>query len=195
MSEWMEVKSVLDQKMKSVDDDEMKILEKRISLLDSSIELFNTTILKYTEEQRNVIEKTATDIFKILRSKESFSKLMINENYGLSIVTTDGRILNRNEWRSAGEEQIVALALIGALNKCSYIVGPIMMDTPFGRLDLAHGEKVMTYLPSMADQLILMATDRELRASDLEKIQDKIQSDYTIEYFGPETGSKFRLTR
>lgn len=195
MSEWMEVKSVLDQKMKSVDDDEMKILEKRISLLDSSIELFNTAILKYTEGQRNVVEKMATDIFKILRSKESFSRLMINENYGLSIVTTDGRILNRSEWRSAGEEQIVALALIGALNKCSQIVGPIMMDTPFGRLDLAHGEKVMSYLPSMADQIIIVATDRELRASDLEKIQDKIQSDYTIEYYGPDTGSKFRLTR
>jgi hypothetical protein len=42
---------------------------------------------------------------------------------------------------SAGSEQIVALSLIGALNRCATREGPVVMDTPFGRLDRRHGSE------------------------------------------------------
>ena len=44
--------------------------------------------------------------------------------------------------RSAGAEQIVALSLIEALNFHGRRKGPMLMDTPAGRLDKSHREKM-----------------------------------------------------
>jgi len=88
------------------------------------------------ESVREEVEKISTEIFLKIRSKEEFKSLEINENFGLSIITENGSILDKSEWRSAGEEQIVALSLIGALNKCAHINAPLFMDTPFFDMDL-----------------------------------------------------------
>ena len=104
-----------------------------------------------------------TDVFRRIRSKESFDHLEINEQFGLGIVTRSGDVLDRGEWRSSGEEQLVALALIGALNSCTQAKAPVMMDAPFARLDTEHGERVLRYVSDLADQVILLVTDREFR--------------------------------
>lgn len=37
------------------------------------------------------------------------------------------------------------------------------MDTPFGRLDYKHGDKVIRMLPDLASQVLLLVTDREMK--------------------------------
>ena len=190
-----EIKSELNQKITSIDETELNILSKRINIMKSLIQLYEDAISIYTEERKKDVEKEATKIFRKLRSKKDFDKLCINDNYGLSIITTSGEILDKSEWRSAGEEQLVAISLIGALNNCSKIEAPISMDTPFGRLDLKHGGRVMSYLPNMSDQIILFATDREIRDEDLSHLKGKLKSDYTLEHLGEKLGSKIKKTR
>jgi DNA sulfur modification protein DndD len=188
-------KSELDQKISSIDERELNILAARIDMLKSLSSLFEDAISIYRQERRMDVEKEASVIFRNLRSKKDFDKLQINDNFGLSIITTAGRILNKSEWRSAGEEQLVAISLIGALNKCSQINAPVSMDTPFGRLDLKHGGKVMSYLPNLSDQIIIFATDREIRDDDLEVVSGMIHSDYTLEHISESTGTRIRKTR
>ena len=188
-------KSEIDQKLTSIDKKELNILDTRINVISSLIDIFETAINQYVEEKRNDVEREASEIFKNLRSKEDFTKLIINENYGLGILTSEGTILDKNEWRSAGEEQLVALSLIGALNKCSNVEAPIMMDTPFGRLDLKHGQRVLSYLPKMSKEVILLATDREIREDDLKEVKANIKTDYTIKYISEKEGSKISKTR
>jgi len=190
-----EYKSELNQKITSIDKRELNILDKRIELINTLSQLFDEAISIYTEERKKDVEKEATEIFRMLRSKIDFDSLSINDNYGLSIITTTGESLNKSEWRSAGEEQLVAISLIGALNKCSQIEAPIVMDTPFGRLDLKHGGRVMTFLPKMSNQIILFATDREVRDEDLSHLKGYIKSDYTLEHIGEKIGSKIIITR
>jgi len=188
-------KSDLDQQITSVNEVELNILGKRIELLKSLVIIYDEAISIYTQERKIDVETAATSIFRQLRSKEDFDKLQINDNFGLSIVTTTGRILDKSEWRSAGEEQLVAISLLGALNKCSQIKAPISMDAPFGRLDLKHGGRVMSYLPDLSDQIIIFATDREIRDEDLEVISGMIKSDYTLEYVSERLGTRIRKTR
>ena len=69
------------------------------------------------------------------------------------------------------------------------------MDTPFGRLDLKHGAKVMSFLPSLSDQIIIFATDREIRDDDLNNIIDVIKSDYTLEHKSESIGTRINPTR
>jgi len=112
----------------------------------------------------------------------------------LSIITEKGKSLDRGEWRSSGEEQLVALALIGALNKCAQIKAPVFMDTPFGRFDTKHGEKVLKFLPKLADQVVLLVTDREFRKGDEAVLEENIRDDFTIKYLGENEGSVIKKT-
>ncbi|MFQ5910884.1 MAG: hypothetical protein ACE5IJ_09235, partial [Thermoplasmata archaeon] len=150
---------------------------------------------QYRNERRSNVETVATSIFRDIRTKESFESLSINEQFGLNIMTTDGTVLDRAEWRSAGEEQIVALALVGALNRCANVEAPVFMDTPFGRLDTRHGERVLRFLPNLANQVVLLVTDREFRKGDEQYLEGKIRSDQTVMHRGEEKGSFMVETR
>jgi len=175
--------------LKSINQNELNIIEKRIKTTSLLIELFESSISKFRSDKREEVEKISTEIFLKIRSKTDFKSLEINNNFGLSIITQSNEKLNKSEWRSAGEEQIVALSLIGALNKCAQINAPLFMDTPFSRLDTSHGESVLKYISSMADQVVLLVTDREFRIEDEKILQDKIVTDYTVIHRGEERGS------
>ena len=185
----LSTQSALNQQLASINREELNILTKKISYIREVSAVFEESISIYRDERRKEVESKATEIFKQIRSKEDFSRLEINENFGLSIVTKDGTRLNKAEWRSAGEEQIVALALIGALNKCAQIKAPVFMDAPFGRLDIKHGQRVLTYLPNMSDQVVIFVTDREFSKEDEAYLEGKIKSDYTLKYISEDEGS------
>ncbi len=82
-----------------------------------------------------MVEKDATNLFKRLISEPDYAGLNINESYGLTIMHKDKQAI---PVRSAGAEHIVALSLMGALQKNAPLRGPIIMDSPFGRLDEIH---------------------------------------------------------
>lgn len=195
LSEDLEISSLLDQKLASINQDELNILKKRIDLLTSTESVFEDAISIYCENRRKDVETESTNIFKKLRSKTDFDRLEINENFGLSIITNTGVALNRAEWRSAGEEQIVAFSLVGALNKCAQVEAPIFMDAPLGRLDIEHGKRVIEYIPAMSEQIVLLVTDREFSKEEESLISDKIKSDHTLIYRGEERGSHIINTK
>jgi DNA sulfur modification protein DndD len=60
---------------------------------------------------------------------------------------------------------VVALALMGALQRNAPLRGPIVMDSPFGRLDEAHTGQVIQALPEMAAQVILLVYEAEVGQS------------------------------
>jgi len=185
----LDAKANLEQKMASIDQEELKVLKKRIQAVKAIAEVIDAAVCAYRDERRSDVEKKASDIFREIRTKESFSRLEINEQFGLNIITDDGTVLNRAEWRSSGEEQIVALALIGALNRCAQVRAPVFMDTPFGRLDTKHGKKVLTFLPKFSDEVVLLVTDREFRKGDENYLEGKIMSDHTVLHKGEKQGS------
>jgi len=190
-----EVKSDLEQKIRNIPKKELRQLEALITEISRISKVFNDAISEYREQKKSEVEAEATKIFNRLKSKSEFTGLEINDRYGLSITTSIGVVLDRAEWRSAGEEQIVALSLIGALNECSGAKAPVFMDTPFGRLDLTHSKRVMEFLPSLSDQVVLLVTDKELRLGEETALIGKIKTDLTVEHKGEEEGSIIKKTK
>ena len=185
----LENKNELDRKIASIPQEQLQKLNKKIEFIEKLRKVFEKSVSSFREEQKARVEDTATEIFRQIRSKEEFNRLEINNQYGLSIITNQNMVLNRSEWRSSGEEQLVALSLIGALNNCAQVEAPIFMDTPFGRLDVEHGERVLKYLPNMSKQLVLLVTDREFREGDEVHLSGNIKTDLTVMYKGEEEGS------
>lgn len=151
---------------------------RRRDLYDNLYNLFDEGVSVYRERLRKKVEKDATILFLELTGEPDYVGLQINENYGLAIVHKNSRII---PVRSAGAEHIVALSLMGALQKNAPLRGPIIMDSPFGRLDEVHTTQVVKALPSMADQVILLVYESELKPQAARnQLLGKLRSEYKM---------------
>jgi len=153
----------------------------RLVALYSSLEdIFEKGVATLRDRQRVRVQDYASNAFRNLTSEPDYAQLEINENYGLTILDAKGRSVQE---RSAGAEQIVALSLIDGLNRAGRRGGPIVMDTPFGRLDWVHRANVLRYLPEMAEQVILLVHEGEL------------DPQRELPILGPRVGAMYRIKR
>lgn len=84
---------------------------------------------------------------------------------------------------SAGEKQIYAIAMLEALAKTSGRQLPIIIDTPLGRLDSRHREKLINnYFPHASHQVIILSTDTEVDKSFYEDLNKYVSHCYHISY-------------
>ncbi|WP_366555915.1 AAA family ATPase [Aquibaculum sediminis] len=150
----------------------------KVSLCSDLEKVFSQSIEQLRDKLRKRVEELANEAFKHLTTQKSYRGLEINDNYGLQIVDASGRHV---AVRSAGAEQIVALSLIDGLNRTGRAAGPVIMDTPFGRLDLNHRDNILSYLPSVTSQFVLLVHSGEIRKeTDLAVIAERIGAVYEI---------------
>jgi len=82
----------------------------------------------------------------------------------LKFLNAAGEPLKHNNF-SAGESEIIALALLWSVNKVSSKNMPIIIDSPLNRLDNKHREKfVEQFIKNSQSQIILLSTDEEFRS-------------------------------
>ena len=122
--------------------------------------IFSQSIERLRDKLRDTVQARADEAFHKMTTQSAYRGLEINRNYGLSIIDDLGRKVTV---RSAGAEQVVALSLIDGLNRTGRVAGPVVMDTPFGRLDLKHRDNILTYLPSATSQFVLLVHSGEIR--------------------------------
>lgn len=136
--------------------------DRKVALLTRLHDLLDEAVADFRERLRERIEEDATAVFRVLSAEPDYDRLRINDGYGLTILHRDHRpVVNR----SSGYEHIVALSLIAALQRCSPMSGPIITDSPFGRLDRTHKRHVLRALPQLTDQVLLLVHDDELDRS------------------------------
>jgi DNA sulfur modification protein DndD len=151
---------------------------RRTSLYADLLALFSASVDRYRDALRDHVQRDATRLFASLTSEPDYVALNISDNYGLTIVHRDGGEI---PVRSAGAEHIVALSLMGALQRNAPLRGPIVMDSPFGRLDETHTTKVIQALPSMANQVVLLAYQSELDPEAARKdLGNHLKAEYRI---------------
>lgn len=130
------------------------VLELKDEVSAGLLELFGAALERYQSDLLNRVEDQASKLFMEVRAEDEYARLKIHDGYGLTIVDESGTEV---QGHSAGYEHLVALSLIAALQRCSPVQGPIVMDSPFGRLDEVHTRNVVTALPQVADQVVLLA--------------------------------------
>lgn len=162
----------------------------KVSLCSDLEKVFSHSIEQLRDKLRKRVEDLANEAFKHMTTQKSYRGLEINDNYGLQIVDASGRHV---AVRSAGAEQIVALSLIDGLNRTGRAAGPVIMDTPFGRLDVNHRDNILSYLPSVTSQLVLLVHSGEIRReTDLAVIAERVGAVYEI---GEISSTQSRLER
>ncbi|WCM92875.1 AAA family ATPase [Acidovorax sp. NCPPB 2350] len=165
-----------------------KGLATQAALFEALREIFDSAVEEFRQRLRVDVEREASEIHKALSADPGYGGLKINEQFGLSLMNDRGRIITD---RSAGSEQIVALSLIGALNRCATREGPIIMDTPFGRLDRRHRHNILKFAPNFGAQVVLLVQSGELeRDRDLVDLAPHVAREYRVERDGASDRSK-----
>ncbi len=181
-SELQETKSNI-QKLQSqldqISGNELESERERREMYEDLVELFDRGVDEYRDRLRKRVQQDASDIFIQLTTEPEYKKLRINDNYGLTIIHEDGDEIGV---RSAGAEHVVALALMGALQNNAPLQGPIIMDSPFGRLDEGHVKNVVEALPNLTDQVMLLVYRDEINPETArELLKGKLRKEYSLE--------------
>jgi len=117
----------------------------------------------------------------LLRKKGLITGVELDpEQLVLALRGPDGRNL-LPERLSAGERQLLAVAILWALSRACGRALPHIVDTPLGRLDSTHRSHIVQrYFPSASHQVILLSTDEEITPSYWDKIRRHVGHAYTL---------------
>lgn len=143
---------------------------------------------------RNVaaIENSILRSFKQLIGKtELITRVRLNpDSLEMSVDTNegDGQPIER---LSAGERQLLAVAILWGLSQIAQRDVPWVVDTPLGRLDGFHRERLArNYFPSAAHQVVILSTDEEFDSDLRTLIEPFISREYLIEFVEEDHGSR-----
>jgi DNA sulfur modification protein DndD len=120
---------------------------------------------------------------QLLRKTSLVSRLTIDPvSFAITLYGQDGQELPSDRL-SAGERQLLAVALLWGLAKASGRPLPTAIDTPLGRLDATHrAHLVERYFPYASHQVLLLSTDEEITGEYLARLQPWIGRTYHLEY-------------
>ena len=120
---------------------------------------------------------------RLLRKESLITGLSIDpRTFAMTLFGADRRALSP-ERLSAGERQLLAVSIIGALARASGRSLPVVIDTPLGRLDSVHRDRLVErYFPFASHQVILLSTDKEIDRAHYEKLAPYIGRAYTLHH-------------
>ncbi|NLT05183.1 MAG: DNA sulfur modification protein DndD [Solirubrobacterales bacterium] len=128
-----------------------------------------------SEQQRlQQIELDAARYFnRLSRKGEMLSGIVIDrESFRIRVIRWDGTELPK-ERLSAGEKQLLAIAILWALSQASRRPLPVVVDTPLARLDAEHRRRLLTeYLPHVSHQVVVLSTDTEVDVAAAAQLDD-----------------------
>ncbi|MBB5871902.1 DNA sulfur modification protein DndD [Allocatelliglobosispora scoriae] len=141
-------------------------------------------ILRAKATQRHVqrIQSMVFDSLRLLLRKEHLIReVSIDpETCSMELLNNDGRPV-RPRSLSAGERQLLAVALLAGLARASGRMLPVVIDTPLGRLDQDHRMRfVQSYLPNASHQVIVLSTDTEITPDVLDTLREADVVSHTI---------------
>jgi DNA sulfur modification protein DndD len=119
----------------------------------------------------------------LLRKEQLVTGIKIDaKTYAVELTGRNGRPLSPKEL-SAGERQLLAVALLWGLARAAGKPLPVVIDTPLGRLDGSHREHLLDrYFPAASHQVILLSTDTEIDELAYDRLARHIGREYRLEF-------------
>jgi len=172
-------------------DDRVRRQRERMQEAREVLSAFRSEVLRKNLRR---IEAAVLECFQhLVRKSRLVSNLSINpDTFTLTLTQANGRILPRRDL-SAGESQLLSVAMLWGLGRVSGIPLPIVIDTPLGRLDSKHRTNLVThYFPRASHQVIILSTDEEVRDNRLKDLEPSIAKSYLLEYLEDEDRTSVR---
>ena len=163
-------------------------LLKRRDLTTKVIEYLERELEDYENSARSAILKMVNDVLEQTSRKSFSAKLERDFSLWMKLDSTQGAAP-----KSGGENQLLSLAFISALTNFSKkrrgasggkwvagTVAPLILDSPFGQLDPTYRESTATFIPKMADQVIMLVSGTQGDPTVLNAIDSRIGAEYVL---------------
>lgn len=195
-----------------IEDKEVEIEELKDEIDEQRDERDEALLAKRRQKAAELVEEELDRAFEDLKDKvRKLSNKKIRETFG-SIASKDltAEITEDFElkiWqriggervevdKSTGERQIASLAFIGSLvaiarqryeadSDSEYFTGgiyPLVMDSPFGALDMEHRREVSRVIPELANQVVVFATDSQWKGPVEEEMSPMVDKQYWLDF-------------
>lgn len=161
--------------------DEAVRITKRSEMIVQVIEKYLVALQK---RKADLLGSTITECYKKLASKRNLIARVAVEPETLEYhyFTSEGEVVPKDSL-SAGEKQIMILAILWSLAICSKQKLPVIIDTPLSRLDSHHRKSIIKkYFPNASQQTIILSTDSEVDQKYYEMMKSDIGDEYTLVY-------------
>lgn len=178
-SEYSKYAELILSKLEGQDDSERVMKYSKIAM--NILEEYTTRL---QSEKTKILALTITECYHKLANKQNLIEEIIMDPKTLDII-----YLNKEEKEvpkeslSAGEKQLMVIAILWALAKCSKKKLPVIIDTPLSRLDSEHRSALITtYFPNASEQTIILSTDSEIDSTYYEMMKDSVGDEFTLNY-------------
>jgi DNA sulfur modification protein DndD len=157
--------------------------ETRIQLVDRTQRVLKEFASDLRREKGRMLEeKLAVRFNDLCRKQDLVEAVQVDPETFAITLYRQGEAFARAQL-SAGERQILAVATMWALREVSGVPMPVILDTPFGRLDSEHRLRMIHgYLPRASHQVILLITDAEVDGEIVSRLGPVISRVYDLTY-------------
>lgn len=128
------------------------------------------------------LQKHINSMYERLMHKEDMVEKVAfsHEGFRIRLVGFDGEEIDRRKL-SEGEKSLLALSVQFGLSQISERKLPIIIDSPLGKMDSFHVQKILTeFYPNAGDQVIILSHDREITCDLRDQISGTISSSYLL---------------
>ena len=167
------------QKMELQDDG-----DRLLKYSNMALRIIDAYTIELQKRKTDTLGMTITECYKKLANKKNLIQEIVMDPETLNM-----RYLDENkhevlkESLSAGEKQLMVIAILWALALCSKKKLPVIIDTPLSRLDSQHRSSIIsTYFPNASDQTIILSTDTEIDYNYYEMMKDSVGDEFILVY-------------
>ncbi|WP_339532493.1 DNA sulfur modification protein DndD [Pseudomonas mucidolens] len=128
-------------------------------------------------------EMITAEFKQLLRKRNLISRVLVEpQTYSVSIEDVTGHTLPM-ERLSAGERQILAIAVLSALIRERKGRFPVVVDTPLARLDRQHREALIhNFFAKVSHQVLVLSTDEEVEGSVHTALEQHMTREYELAF-------------
>ncbi|MFD6294178.1 AAA family ATPase [Streptomyces sp. NPDC060235] len=170
-------------------------VQRQVNLVEEVAKAFDEVLVLKTEEVREELDRKIKEVFSRIFIKSYTPE--IDDAFELHLKSPAGVAI-----RSTGENQILGLSFVGAVSEVAKnlrdrragsddaLAGggstyPVVMDAPFGSLDLTYQEEISRALPELTSQIVTLLSQSQARGKVMENLQASASSMYVLRSITP----------
>ncbi|MER7662061.1 AAA family ATPase [Streptomyces sp. NPDC096193] len=176
---------------------ESRRIQHQVNLVNEVRDALIEILTIKTEEVRDQLDKKVKEVFSRIFIKSYIPEL--NDDFELDLRTPSGVAI-----RSTGENQILGLSFVGAVSEVARNINarknhtdeaalessgsgvyPVVMDAPFGSLDLTYQEEISKALPALTSQIITLLSQSQARGNVMANLQQAANRMYVLRSYTP----------
>lgn len=159
-------------------------LENRLGLVSKVYRTLDKFQKRLTNEKIEQLQSLITARFnELIRKPDLVNRVSVDPvEFRITLYNKDDQEVHK-DGLSAGEKQILAVAVLWALRQLSGRPFPVIVDTPLGRLDSEHRDNLIeNYFPRISHQVVLFSTDTEVDKNYFKALEPYISHTYHLVY-------------